>query len=99
MSRYELQIECKACRDGNHDECTGRNSVSDNIVHIRCTCQSCKEKNTRSTTEANGIDISEQIGDRNVQALESVSQPLSTTNQSIQPFFMSGALHQENDRQ
>jgi hypothetical protein len=55
----------------------------DNIVHIRCTCQSCKEKNTKPTTEENGIDISEQIRDKNVQVLESVHQPSSNTNQSI----------------
>ena len=29
--------------------------------------------------------------------LESVHQPLSNTNESIQPLSMQGALHQEND--
>jgi hypothetical protein len=97
MSRYELYIECKACRDGNHDECTERNNVSDDIIHISCTCQSCKRKSTKSTTEANGIDISEQNRDKNAQVLESVLQPLSNANQSIQPSSVRREVHQEND--
>jgi len=48
MSRYEVQIECKACREGMHQICSGKrlwnNHTSDSIVSIRCTCDYCKER-------------------------------------------------------
>jgi len=89
LNQYELYIECKACRDGNHDECTGRNNLSDNIVCIRCTCQTCKKKRTK-TRKTNGIDISEEFVSKNAQVLEQVEEPFSNTSYSTPPTSVQG---------
>jgi hypothetical protein len=43
MSKYELNIECKACREGDHHNCSGGKKGFDNIVQIRCSCSFCKK--------------------------------------------------------
>jgi hypothetical protein len=72
------------------DECTGRYNLSDNIVCIRCTCQACKKKSTKTTTKTKGIDISEQFADKNAQVLEQVEPPFSNTNCSMPPVSVQG---------
>jgi hypothetical protein len=51
MSKYELFIECRFCREGRHDECSSKPKMgaydsrpfSDNdIVNIRCLCKQCQ---------------------------------------------------------
>jgi hypothetical protein len=55
-SRYELTIECKACREELHDYCTERQTVNDytNQVRIRCTCKYCKKENDKALEKVEG---------------------------------------------
>jgi hypothetical protein len=69
MYKYELIIECNACREGNHCDCSGENKGQDNIVQIRCICLFCKRK---TITVENG------------QALESVGEPADNASQNLQ---------------
>jgi len=44
MTAYELYIECKACREGNHNNCSQRADSDYHSVTINCTCTSCKKE-------------------------------------------------------
>jgi hypothetical protein len=41
MIKYELHIECKACREGKHASCSQRADSGYRCVVINCTCQLC----------------------------------------------------------
>ena len=41
--RYELFIECKACREGNHHNCSGVKNREDVLVEIGCICLDYKK--------------------------------------------------------
>jgi len=41
MNKYELHIECKACREGRHASCSQRVDLGYHYVVINCTCQLC----------------------------------------------------------
>jgi hypothetical protein len=55
-SRYELSIECKACREELHDYCTGKKIVNDyaNQVRTKCTCKYCKKENEKALEKVRG---------------------------------------------
>lgn len=42
MNNYELFIECKACRQGEHENCSQKLDSKYHCVVIRCTCKTCK---------------------------------------------------------
>ena len=78
MNQYELYIECKACREENHEDCSGGRTGSDNIVQIRCTCLSCKKKrNRQSIMKNNDVCVYGCANKKNSQALESVGGPVA----------------------
>jgi hypothetical protein len=58
VSRYELFIQCKACRTSNHSECSGKRFRSDdcdyNMVAINCTCSYCKDVGTTKVADDTG---------------------------------------------
>jgi len=41
MTKYELHIQCKACREGRHVSCSQRVASGYHSVVINCTCQLC----------------------------------------------------------
>ena len=92
MNHYELYIECKACREGNHYECSHGKNIQEGIVQIICHCLVCNRH--RKAIEDDDADTRNS---KNVQALESGLQPLSNTNQSLQSLTTQGALKQRND--
>jgi hypothetical protein len=56
LSRYELFIECRPCREAKHRECAGRRRcnedvIENNMVNIRCTCEYCKLRHKNSSVE------------------------------------------------
>ena len=42
MSRYELHIQCKACREGRHLDCSEKVNQNQNSILIKCACNKCK---------------------------------------------------------
>jgi hypothetical protein len=42
MTVYQLQIECRPCRQGNHNACSSSNQGY--VVRIICTCSICNGK-------------------------------------------------------
>jgi hypothetical protein len=43
ISKYNLYIECKSCREGKHQDCKNNHSADD-VVHLVCTCKYCSKK-------------------------------------------------------
>ena len=41
---YTLFIECKACRNGNHIDCSSKQGNEDTLVRISCTCLLCNNQ-------------------------------------------------------
>jgi hypothetical protein len=77
LSRYELFIKCKACREGNHHECSYDKNSHDDIVQIICSCLDCNRQ--RKAIEEGDID---KCNSKIVQVLEQVEPPFSNTNRS-----------------
>jgi hypothetical protein len=78
MNRYEVSIECKACHDGNHCDCSGGKKRQNNIVEIRCTCLFCRKRIAVKDSD----DCTWEYN-KDGQALESVGQ--SAANANMQP--------------
>jgi hypothetical protein len=55
-SRYELKIECKACRGELHDYCTEKQIVNNytNQVRTKCTCKYCKKEKEKVLDKVEG---------------------------------------------
>jgi hypothetical protein len=48
MSRYELQIECKACREGRHAQCSETTAdLKYQCIVVRRMCKRCKADASR----------------------------------------------------
>jgi len=45
-SRFDLHIECKACHEGHHYNCSSkdRTNIDNSVMNIGCTCKRCKEQ-------------------------------------------------------
>ena len=44
ISKYNLYIECKSCREGKHQDCSKNTHSADDVVHLVCTCKYCSKK-------------------------------------------------------
>jgi hypothetical protein len=46
MSHFELYIECKPCRTGLHNHCSGKQVPDASIdqIQIKCICRHCKKE-------------------------------------------------------
>jgi len=44
LGRYELFTKCKACREGNHHNCSDVKNRDDVLVQISCICLDCKKQ-------------------------------------------------------
>ena len=69
MSKYELFIQCKSCRQKNHIDCSSRkrardkDNSDDSIVQIICICEYCTHKQQTESSHDNMIEIpTENIG-------------------------------------
>ena len=57
MSRYELHIQCKACREGRHLDCSEKVNQNNSSVLIKCACENCKPR--FSTDDTNYVKMGE----------------------------------------
>src|SRR4051812_5526092 len=88
MNRYELFIECKACREASHHNCSGIKRGLDNNVQIKCMCLICKGRNSKQFIMKKRCNDSSDLAwssKKNRHALEVVGEPVPNAFQDIQP--------------
>jgi len=49
MTIYQLQIEGRSCRQGNHNACSSFNH--EQVVKVICICAICSGKHTKNYSE------------------------------------------------